>query len=502
VGILADLDGHDRYSISNRAPSQRTFVRGQAFAEVGGMGLLLDRGAGNDSFLLRGAPALSETAEGELQAGEVFVEGGGFAILGASAVFVDGGGTDAMGIVAESAAIQPDDDRPMAHPRPNAWGRGFGWAKGQSGALALTGEGPTTWSISARSWAPEVHDAYGANVEGFGYGAYTSVAALHDRGGDDRYLGHADARAQREIQVPSSCDCGAVHATASGGPAYASGQGVGSLQGGAGILRDDAGDDRYAFDATSEARAAVSDHRTRAGSLQPGKPGSTASATSGYAYSLVQGAGFLESEGVVHDLRGDDRYESRILATAEAAATAPEGEFPVEALAVAGDATSRAQAYGGSLGGNGDLLDEAGDDRYETTASSRSDAAASAPGSPEPPLSASSSGEAFSRGQAYGDLAGTGRLIDLAGTDAYVSTNASTAGAEPGTATSGPASSPVQAAVIRMGATLPGAALLLDQDGGRTDTFLSIPAHPTCLGERGGETWRDCGYGAGIGTNR
>ncbi|HEV3475261.1 MAG TPA: hypothetical protein VG602_07845, partial [Actinomycetota bacterium] len=208
--------------------------------------------------------------------------------------------------------------------------------------------------------------------------------------------------------------------------------------------------------------------------------------------------------GILEDVAGDDRYIS--VATSEATARAvdertdPPPGARATSLATAAQAEAVSQAIG-SLGGAGFLLDHSGNDSYDSRTSSVAAAESTSAGSSD---ASAESALAISRAQAVGITGGYGELRDAGGTDAYRSTNISSATANPPVSeTPGQARSSVQGSAdlqpVQGLDTIGGFASFADLDGGPPDVLAAVPADAACQGSRGQAAWRDCGRELAVG---
>ncbi|MGH2711878.1 MAG: hypothetical protein ACRDH9_11830 [Actinomycetota bacterium] len=444
VGMLADLAGSDRYSAINEtdaATDSSTFtsVHAQGHGSLGGAGLLLDRG-GDDTLLLRSNPrpvrcVTSCAADNILHAGKVSAEGLGYGNLGAAAIVALDGGTDTATMEIISGPVAPDEAGPFADTIARAWGVGFG-VNGGAG-FAHGGDGANTWQATVETTTPiDWLEPIGGNLFTIGIGAQwlghgmaqtAGLGAITDPQGNDAYLVDVTSTSRRVVTAEDACNCGRaeekLHGAQSAAFTIARGSGAGSV----GAIRDASGNDRYSSRVTTRTDLEVRDNR----SVAPIQGDPLARAFGGAAVTNGQALGHQGGAGFLHDLGGNDVYES--IVTNEAIAKA-------SAALPALDARSQAEAHGSV---------------------------------------------AKSLAQGAGDADGYGELRDLGGDDVYRAINSSLGTATPPTHADG---SPILA-TVQGAAELLGMASFLDVGG--TDTFVSIPDEPTFAGSRGAEGWVD-----------
>ena len=443
VGVLADLAGDDSYRATNRTwvPS-RTPAGAVAMAQgvAGeGVGLLLD-GGGNDSYLVENRPVPREVG-GELNLGEPIALGPGTAGPGAAAIWFDAGGTDRVEIAASNEPVAADEERPVVMDAPTV--EGFGWTNLAGGAgLSLSGPGPTTRILRAESTGPL---AFSPNVYGFGWASIGSLAATSDAGGDDVYIQEGISTAVVTRTIEDGCACTRVEATAGAQTPIVQGMGWAQL-GGTGLVHDAGGNDRYVLRSSSTASSVARDDRSEPDAgvpLEEQAPDASASAGSGWVHG--QGFGVTGGAGLLVDELGDDVYQTENITTATANASARS-----ELLSP----TSSANAGGSLL---------------------------------NPSIAA----------QATGSQGGFGSLQDLGGSDSYLGTARSTATASPPTeVTEGRVDAFLQGAGMAAGASL-----FIDADVTGQDRFEATPSRAACTGTRGQGVWVDCGVTAGLGFN-
>lgn len=357
VGVLADRGGDDLYELS--ATTGSAVAVGQAAGSEGAVGVLLDQGAGDDAYRIATAPDPVTDTAGRVYPSPSLAKGLGAASLAAGAVFSDGGGADRMTLDGSSRPVAADDPRPQKEVLAVgiAWGGGFAFLG--SGAVALTGDGPTSWSVLSAVSAPRSGQR---QVKALGYASLFSFAALSDAGGDDVYDVRATSDARRKVEVDDSCECRGAAAKAEAGEdprgqflvaysAFAAAIGDSGLYS-RGILRDVAGDDRYTIRAEGQARAVARDNRTRSFD-SAGEIGAYAEAIGGVTEASGQGSGLLV------DTAGDDVYRATSTSRADADATAERDDVPETGKAVAGPSHVKAQGFSGWL------IDVGGADRYD-----------------------------------------------------------------------------------------------------------------------------------------
>jgi hypothetical protein len=437
VGILADLDGADSYAITNTKRDQTT-ASGQGRGTQPGFGLLLDDGAGNDSYLVSAhQPGPVESAT-EVKIGGINAGGQGMGGIGGVGILSDGGGSDTMAIDVIAAVISPDETRPVTSvPITGPSGQGAGGVGGVG--LMRTGPGDTVRRLVGSQQGPW-SGITGGN--GYGWGSSGS-GALIDEGGDDRYTIDVSSTAAHHVRILDGCECEGGSASARQSiPNWASagvsgfGYGAGGSAAGFGLLRDEGGDDRYSAIVRAQVDAAIEDERTIGAGMSDAL--ALASAVSMY----VQGVGH-GGDGILIDEAGDDVYEAAASTSARATATAVSPDVEVAARARAGRVFSDAQAAGNALGG----------------------------------------------------VPGRGILRDLGGADRYTVSSESLATSSPATeATTDGVLSSAQASVNGNSV-----AFLQDVDASLSDAFNLAPADPACEGTRGQGEWRDCGAGVGSG---
>lgn len=452
VGVLSDGAGTDRYEVVNRAPGAyleestgRYFTnvgaaRGQAHASAG-MSLLLDRGFGDDTYVLDGQPVPFEV-DGHVYPGGVYVEGQGVAFAGV-AVFSDGGGSDAMTVRgASDPELVSDRDRRTVQPGfANASGMAYAVLGGQ--AVHLTGEGHTARTLDA-----DVRFGYLAWTTGMASANLGSYAALEDEAGNDTYAATAARRTIRKLTIDeeNATQDHVVVATTAGGEiqTWTFAQGDAELQSVA-LLHDGEGDDTYSVTTLAHAEAEA---RNELPTLpaDPDTPSAVASASAGVAAISGQGYAQEDSAGYLLDDGGNDAYAARTISRALARASS---SHP--------DALNVAEAF---------------------------------------------SGETQNIAQGSSVYQGYAELRDRGGRDAYVLESVSEATADPPTAEVVPPPENLWSWGWAFTFDI-GDARFVDLGG--TDTFTITPTLPACIGTRGGDgVWVDCnpfGVGAGVGMN-
>ena len=438
-GLLADLDGNDTYTLTSTSPDAAS-AAGHGRAGQPGFALLLDQGAGNDSYTISARPSAPIVTPTEVKVGGLNGNGMGLGSLGGVGVLSDGGGTDVQTIQVVAATVSPDENRPITSV-PVTGTSGFGTGVLGGTGLMLSGDGPTTRTATAAVQAPwsgiVTNNVFGRALQG--------VGVLIDQGGDDIYIASSSSRAIRHATIDDTCGCDGARAEAKTalpnvGAAALLGMGSGTV--GVGLVRDEGGDDVYSASVEALAEARVNDRRSRGG---PDGTGGTNEAVATATSVLLSAQGTAEGGvGVLHDLAGDDVYE----ATDSSHATAhADSGVPTAALT--------ARAYS---------------DRVFTSAQAAASASGGAPG--------------------------FALLQDGGGTDRYAASSQSTATASPPTAAvSKEVLSSAQASVANQAV-----AVLHDQDAALPDVFSLAPADVACTGTRGTGMWHDCGQGVGVGT--
>ncbi|MGH2711879.1 MAG: hypothetical protein ACRDH9_11835 [Actinomycetota bacterium] len=514
VSVTIDTGGADTYAATLPTPSGARVAQGAGL--VGGIGVLVDDGAGNDSFsATSNESGAGAWAQGFSMAGvgifaemdgndtmtisnlgpyadnggaplptDFYAAGQGVSSFGGLAVSIGMNGNDARRIEARpSATLDPEG---ILHPGDGVLAHGFG--VGTFGGVGLFAhpqhaETMTVEAVSARvepdetrSFIPPV-----VNVFGFGTGGVGVGLSVTGGGTSTRTL-----RAVAEAPVTGS--------------AIAGGFGRGTI-GGYGALHDSNGNDVYRVEAISNAATHHSVDDSCACS------GTAATADSGLAFiDAALGAGGLGGVGVLQDAGGNDSYIAAASALSEARArdlrttpvppqdtTDPRG---AKAASHAGVARIHAEGFGIN-GAAGFLLDSGGTDQYTAVATSAATAVASSDIAPSDAVAGAAPEPSVARVQGA-SVEGYGELFDAQGADIYASTSSSvsnetTNGVEE--STTAPSTTSAQ------GSTELGVGILRDADNGLTDTFSTAPEDAACMGTRGTGVWRDCDQGVGVGAN-
>lgn len=272
-GVLADLAGQDRYHLDHRSrlDMAQAALGGGGAGE--GIGLQLDFG-GDDSYRAADRPLPFRDGEGVVHPGIGTVIAYGAAAAGPG-VFWDSGGNDALTIRADT--VTPPARTESASTTVFAEGFGFEGLDGL--ALALTGPGPTRWSLSSETASQEPTSV----AYGFGQGNIGGFAAASDAGGPDSYLLSASARGPRASTIDAA-------SKPSSAVVLAFGMGMGNA-GAVGLQHDLAGDDRYDVKVLSTGETAFAQGSTQ-------------------AYGTLEGVGHLLDEA------GDDSYSSSVTVSA------------------------------------------------------------------------------------------------------------------------------------------------------------------------------------------
>jgi hypothetical protein len=466
VGILVDATGNDTYTIAAQGASASQ-VLGQG-AAVAGVGILSD-GGGNDSYTISNSvPSTATHSQGQ-----------GFSIIGAMGLHLDAGmGNDVIADRADPPPTADADGKPVtSRTRVECCANGVG---GSVAVYADDGgtDRQTVEAISDASGiaAPDVAVAATHGFSGLG-GVAVSIAGP---GASDR------------TTLASSTAPQASQATATG-------YGGGALGGVVGSFSDAGGDDVNRVLARSSGRneVTVNDGCTCAGTM-------SASALNTYASGF--GIGSLGAVGLAHDAAGNDRYLSTSSSTSVASLRderVPPAGGTVPAIKVRADALiARSLSIGyGAAASLGSFVDAAGNDSYESRATSDATATVDAahPGVQRFAAAASDQAIAEVLASAFGDLSGAAPGVagftDLGGSDSYLVENLIGATAEPpsevalGFGLSSAAGSVIQNSI----------STFLDQGG--SDTFRIVPEDQACAGTRGEGSWSDCGSLVGRGQN-
>jgi hypothetical protein len=374
AGLLADLAGTDSYEHANRGPSAGgggavlgasyldfEEANGLGAAYSGGLGALVDRGTGNDSYLEISAPE-PRIVDGQLHGGQALSNGLGFSQTGAVALFADEGGTDT---IVSRAVIDPGADHGVGQAR----GMGQGWS---GDAAAITGAGDTTWllSVENRRSAEGVVPSKAYNggsivitlansAEGQGNGTTGGFGALFDEGGNDSFR----AESEVDVRFEAVSESGErAKAKVAAGPVFVLSQGLGNV--GTGALVDLGGNDTHVLGGTNAVDVSARDR-------EPTSAGPSAEATAGQVLTVGQGAtNSLAARGLLLDRDGDDVYRADGKSTTTALAV-PTGNGPAEGISESGVTwtfTQAAAALGGSDARMVSLQDLGGTDTYRATA--------------------------------------------------------------------------------------------------------------------------------------
>jgi hypothetical protein len=373
VGLLFDLHGDDTYEVRAPDGDGGSFIAGQGAAHfcavtadqdpliVPGGGCpaagVVDRGEGNDSYLLDGGTVH--------QPGGRHLVGQGYGNFGAGVLF-DDGGTDTIETRTRSVTANPSPGKD-GPPLPDI--RTFVQGAGLAGfGAVLTGPGDTRYMVDMdsegrafdRSWSQAV-----AILQG-------SVGAIDDLGGDDTYSMVIRLRDHRRIVVDESCDCDSARATVKGFPdvgviydidVFA--LGVGYFEGNGYVEDHGAGSDEYITDGEHDLRVTLED-RLRA----PDAPPRLEVVSYGSPGLAAQGLGRSDAAGWILDAGGSDSYTFRSINTtfAEAISEHAAGDPFVDATSIYRINVS-GQGVADFGPGFGGLLDLGGvDDRITATA--------------------------------------------------------------------------------------------------------------------------------------
>lgn len=476
VGFLIDAAGDDTYRIAPEGPYSVAIGQGKG---EHGFGLLADM-AGNDDY------ELSATGDGG-----VVSLGHGDGANGVG-ILIDREGDDRHAVLATATGFFTSPIGQVFPPAAVAYGIGAArtgyisiqtpnpihfdavYAGRTSVGLFVEGGGSDELTVAASIPDPDQDDMFGpklvalpiARSTGIGHGAESGLGlAILGEGDTDAFVGSS-------TRVPAA-------------RAEASGMGVGTYTG-IGVLADAGGDDTRTLSADVEvSREAVA--RAGCGGCDTASAQSRSATIEGMGFGLSSGAGFL------HDDAGNDRYIASVTNVAEATFHDERAEGgPGAAVANAGPVRATVQGVGDS--GPGELIDAAGDDRYEVTAGSRARSTATGDGGAAAPQATAVAGDADVMAQAAASNLGSGRLIDLGGSDTYLTTSSASAEADPSTTVEQGAASAGVLASVDTGSW----AVFTDADAGADDGFEATPASPACTGTRGQDAWTDCG-GAGAG---
>lgn len=374
IGALIDLAGNDRYvAHGSDDPAAAALLSGQAFSSVG-TGLLVDRGQGDDVYLLDGGTA-EIPAEGPVW--NRTVRGQGHGGIG-GAVLADDGGSDSFRIAAtvrrlDRRGYPEDQSAPIAH----LIGQGIG---GVGPGYLLEGQGPTSYEMVARN------EGYGWNrVQGQGFAGLGGAGLLEDLGGNDRYLARATQEYELDVVVDDTCvtkDEGGQQIRCPFADVNVDGyrptiteeihvQGFAWL-GVVGMVRDHGGNDAYEASAESKLDVSVQDALS-----EPTKPPDLYVRGFDTPIAWAQGGGNT-GVGLLVDDAGSDSYtaRSRNETTARATSERADGEPRTVArsridgvwMIQQGAGAPFAGTFGGlyDLGGSGDTLLAEGINRTHT----------------------------------------------------------------------------------------------------------------------------------------
>lgn len=414
VGILADLDGEDSYTIQPPPPGDpqgdcvlgcsggRIFAQGSA--DNGGFGMLFDAAGADDytvamadgpgsyhgnsnaqgaavvgvgGLLDEGGDADTYTIDvGHGTAGSRPMRGQGYGGVGGTGVLYDHGGADSFRmVVAASSGPAPANSTVESSIAtcPNGGGPagfcvgGQGMAGTGGQGLLLTGPGPNSYEMLGDNvGAADFHWIHGQGVA-LGLG----IGVLDDAGGDDRYLLDTSLTGAHDLNVDDT-DRRARHfldVSTNATKPFVMAQG--SIQvGGVGVLSDrGAGDDQYDVNVRQEFSATFHDVRTSA-------DGPLGFELIGYTAPTVQAQG-SGNGGTLRDEAGSDTYAAT--ATSDAHVRTGEittGYTPVASAVALGRPNLAAQGSGGgAFGTGGRLLDLAGaHDTFSAAATNRATA--------------------------------------------------------------------------------------------------------------------------------
>lgn len=447
VGILADLDGDDSYSISARpkqSPPDSLGAVGQGSTFVSGVGLLIDL-QGSDSYVASSPNPGS--ARGVLSQGAAAGSGGG--------ALLDFDGDDRYrASVRPRSTVRPprnplDSDLNPTQVTVAAMGFGSNQGVGLLGDLA----GKDSFTLSAKQSMRVRGTEFvltGASLAaGLGTGL-GGAGGLLLGAGNAKAIATADISMRRAPLFDPLTPPGRTPLPLPPPQATVFAFGAGST--GFGGLSDAGGDDQYVAKTTARGFE-------RAGAAST---------------SAAMGVGVL-GVGVLHDAGGADRY----LSSADARGYA--------------DATGVAVGQGGALIGAGGLVDLDGDDLYQGTTRGE---ISSTVLSNDPDFA---DGLAVTGAQAFGQQ-GLGVLTDFGGADSYSSRNSFLLNGA--NFILNRAAREVNAFSFVQAAVATGVARFEDIDRSAKDRFRAAPENPACLGTRGTSTWRDCGGVSGEGSVR
>jgi hypothetical protein len=342
VAALVDGQGNDRYEVDALALPKTVDV------EVPG-------GVTFPGTLYGSAAATAQGAGGFGGVG-ILSDGGGTDVF-----------RNDVGMGAADPALPIVAQQPPVIPSAVAGGQGNTILAGMG--LLLEGAGTTTYDMHA-SLGPAPLDDQNAVARVWGQGMATGLVSgadsnaqgvLNDAGGDDTYSLSSSIATSTTSTIVDGCPCSSARAMA--GSPTTMGQGYG-MYGGQGIVADTGGNDRYAAESRSTSTAIVHDQRTSAGARK------IASATAAAPVLVAQGGGGTQGgQGLLRDAAGDDRYHAEATsdATTDADSVVPANNPTLSPAAMPPNAT--AQGAGRLLGGSGTIMDLAGSDTYEAVAS-------------------------------------------------------------------------------------------------------------------------------------
>ncbi len=370
IGILVDRHGDDTYVAASASGSTGGFALAQgaghfcaastrptpAMVPPGGcpVGALVDRGEGNDRYLIDGGVATQPAGR--------YLAGQGYGNLGLGVLF-DDGGTDSI----ETRTLSTTSD-PAGPGLPGlsvfVQGSGFGGE-----AYVLTGFGDTRYSISMQSDGRAFNRAW-SQAAGLIQG---SVGIIEDLGGDDTYSTVMRLRDHRDLVVEDGCECDAAKRRVEAYPVSGGiildidqfGQGIGYFEGLGAIEDHGLGNDTYVVDGEHDLRVTLRDELT-----SPEAPPRLEVVSYGSPGLVAQGVARSDAIGYIADDGGTDTYTYRSInrTHAEASSAHADGEPVVEATAIGrvGLIGQGAADFGPGFGG---LLDLGGtDDRITATA--------------------------------------------------------------------------------------------------------------------------------------
>ncbi|MGH2711447.1 MAG: hypothetical protein ACRDH9_09625 [Actinomycetota bacterium] len=477
AGFLVDVAGDDTYSIASEGPFSIAVGQGKALS---GVGVLADL-AGNDFYEL--------DARGP---GYPLAMGQGDGAHGPG-VLLDLGGNDRHSIRATATEFFLLPLGGVAPPVATAQGMGtgqFGYVNFQTpppvhvdgsyrnigiGLFADSG-GTDDLEIDATVPDPPDDTFFGPGLIGLPGAAAVGVGAAQSGGYGFAVLGDGDTETTITATTRAQYAAGL-----SGGLGYGYGSGWG-------VVSDVGGDDVRTL------RSDVSVERHGHGADDCESCDTQAWGRTDIATIRGMGSTYEGGTGLLEDAEGADMYFAHAtnLVDTTFADERTQGP-PGKSVSLAGPVRVVAQGASESLG-SAELVDAAGDDRYEVIAGSLAKAKASRQGQGPSPEATATAGESVILAQASARGTGTGSLTDLGGADTYIVSSTVGAEADPPTNTeTGAATAGVLASVDETSA-----ARFTDRDDGKTDSFTSAPATPACTGTRGQGTWVDCG-GAGVG---